>query len=537
MKGVVVAPQPRACDVGAAILARGGNVFDAAVATAFAQEVDDPFMCGIGGMGTANLYHAASRTHVVLEFQARAGRHCTPDMYVRNVRGRTGLGRATLHNDYSSELGYRSIMTPGSVAGFGEIHRRFGSLPWADLVRPAAALARSGMWVMPHVVEFWTRRPQVGLADGRARLAATEEARRLYLRRDGTFHDIGEHVPNPGLADSLEAIAAGGPGEFYTGALGQRIAHDLEVHDAWVTGADLAAFRVREQEPVRLDYRGFTVATAPPPVSGVTILAILAILEHFDLRALGHNTPEYLAVLARAMALAHADRYRYLCDPDFATVDIGAVVSPELARERAEAIRRRAPITEPVPVRDAGTTHVSAMDAEGNVASLTHTLGTASGVITPGLGFIYNNSMKLFDPDPGHPNSIAPGKARGTAMAPTLVFRAGRPWVAVGAPGGSAIISSLTQTLVNLIDFGMSPAEAVSAPRIHCEGGPVLAEARVQGSTIDALAADGLVVERRPWCFDPTFSRPQVVEVDAGGAYRVGSDPRTGSSGWAFSWR
>lgn len=532
-RGVVVAPQPRACDVGADVLARGGNAFDAAVATAFAQGIDDPFMCGIGGMGTANLFHAASGAHVVLEFQARGGSRCTPDMYVRNLRGRAALGRATVHNDYSSELGYRSIMTPGAVAGFGEIHRRFGSMPWAELVMPAARLARDGMWVMPHAVEFWTRKPQAGLADGRSRLAATEESRAIYLRRDGGFFDVGDRVPNPGLADTLEAIARGGWQEFYAGGIGERIARDLEVHDAWITGEDLRGYRVREQQPVSIRYRGCDVRSAPPPVSGVTVLAILRIVEQFDLRALGHNSAACLNVLARAMAIAHADRYRYLCDPFVNRVDVDTLLSDAAAREAADSIRRATPPPVTAPSRDGGTTQVSVMDALGNAVSMTHTLGTASGVITAGLGFMYNNSMKLFDPDPAHPNAPAPGKTRGTAMAPTIVLRDGRPWIAVGAPGGSAIVSSVTQTLINLIDFGMSPTEAVSAPRIHCEGGDVFAEARIQASTLAALQAHGLVVQRRPYSYDPTFSRAQALVADGERGWRAGSDPRTGSGGCA----
>jgi gamma-glutamyltranspeptidase/glutathione hydrolase len=174
------------------------------------------------------------------------------------------------------------------------------------------------------------------------------------------------------------------------------------------------------------------------------------------------------------------------------------------------------------------------MDAAGNVVSLTHTLATASGVVTPGLGFMYNNSMKLFDPDPAHPNGIRPGKARGTAMSPCILFRDGRPWMAVGAPGGSAIISSVAQTISNVVDFGMSPTEAVVAPRIHAEGGVVQAEARIPGVVVEALKAGGLRVEHRPYSYDPSFSRAQCAMVDSEG-WRAGSDPRTGSGGVAFA--
>ncbi|WP_372624602.1 gamma-glutamyltransferase family protein [Falsiroseomonas sp.] len=532
MRGVIVAPQPRACDIGAAILAAGGNAFDAAVAVAFAQEVDDPFMCGIGGMGTAH-FVTSGGVHGVLDFQARAGSRCTPEMYLRNTRGRAAFGRATLHNDYSSELGYRSIMVPGTVAGLGELHRRHGTRPWAELVRPAAALARGGTWVMPHFLEFLTRRPQPGLADGRARISATEASRSIYLRPDGTMYEVGEHIPNPDLGGTLEAIAEGGPAAFYTGALGARIAEDLAAHDAWITAEDLRDYAPRDQAPLSITYRGVTVTTAPPPCGGVMVLAILKILEAFDLRSMGHSSAAHLAVLARALTEGQAGRYELVGDPFFVPFDPERVLG---AGRIADAVGRiRANLAPPgkAPPREEGTTHLCVMDAAGNVISLTHTLATASGVVTPGLGFMYNNSMKLFDPDPAHPNGIRPGKARGTAMSPCILFREGRPWMAVGAPGGSAIISSVAQTVSNVVDFGMSPTEAVVAPRIHAEGGVVQAEARVARAVVEALEAGGLRVEHRPYSYDPSFSRAQCAMVEGEG-WRAGSDPRTGSGGFAF---
>ncbi|WP_291296787.1 gamma-glutamyltransferase [Elioraea sp.] len=533
MKGAVVAPQPRACEIGACVLEAGGNAFDAAIATAFAQEIDDPFMCGIGGMGTAHVVTADGR-HEVIDFQARAGSRCTPTMYLRNTRGRAAFGRATLHNDYSSELGYRSIMVPGTVAGLAELHARHGTRPWADLVRPAAALARSGTWVMPHLVEFLTRRPQPGLADGRARVSATEESRNLYLRADGTLHDVGDMIPNPGLADTLEMIAREGGRSFYDGVLGARIADDLEKHDAWITKDDLRGFAPRPQESVSITYRGITVATAPPPCGGIMVLAILKILEAFDLRAMAHGSAAHLGVLARALIEGQAGRYDLVGDPFFVPFSAETVLGADRIDPAVTRIRGAATHDVAAPPREHGTTHVCVMDAAGNVVSLTHTLATASGVITPGLGFMYNNSMKLFDPDPDHPNGIRPGKARGTAMSPSILFRNGRPWMAVGAPGGSAIISSVAQTISNVIDFGMSAAEAVAAPRIHAEGSAVQAEARVSARVVDALRASGLAVEHRPYSYDPSFSRAQCLIADAG-TWSGGSDPRTGSGGFAVA--
>jgi gamma-glutamyltranspeptidase/glutathione hydrolase len=533
MKGAVVAPQPRACEIGACVLEAGGNAIDAAIATAFAQEIDDPFMCGIGGMGTAHVLTADGR-HEVLDFQARAGSRCTPTMYLHNTRGRATFGRATLHNDYSSELGYRSIMVPGTVAGLAELHARYGTRPWPELVRPAAGLARSGTWVMPHLVEFLTRRPQPGLADGRSRVCATEESRNLYLRPDGNLHEVGEVIPNPGLADTLETIASEGGRSFYEGALGGRIAEDLVHHDSWITREDLRSFVPRQQEPVSITYRGVTVATAPPPCGGIMVLAVLKILEAFDLGAMAHGGAAHLGVLARALIEGQAGRYDLIGDPFFVPFSVGSVLGEDRIGPAIRRIRDGVERDVSAPPREHGTTHVCVMDAAGNVVSLTHTLATASGVITPGLGFMYNNSMKLFDPNPDHPNGIRPGKARGTAMSPSILFRGGRPWMAVGAPGGSAIISSVAQTISNVIDFGMSAAEAVAAPRIHAEGSTVQAEARVSARVVDALRASGLNVEHRPYSYDPSFSRAQCLISEAG-IWQGGSDPRTGSGAFALA--
>jgi gamma-glutamyltranspeptidase/glutathione hydrolase len=533
MKGIVVAPQVRACDIGIEVLSRGGNAFDAAVATAFAQEVDDPLMCGLGGMGVAQLYHAASGAHLTIEFHGRGGARCRPDMYARTLRMRAKLGRAIVVNDYRSELGYQSIMTPGTVAGLGAIHARFGTLPWADLLAPAAALARSGMWVMPYALEFWNRLPQAGLADGRTRLSATEECRNLYVRPDGSFHPLGSTIPNPGLGDTLEALAGAGADDFYRGALGARIAEDMEANDALVTGADLEGYRCIEGKPLHVRYRGYDLYTAPPPASGLSVLQILRFLEPFDLAGAGHNSVRHLDLLIRAMTAAQVDRYAHIADPLFAEVPVARLLSEDHAAAWRAKLLDAAELPQPERVPDFGTTHISAADAAGNVVSMTHTLGTASGVITPGMGFVYNNSMKLFDPNPDHPNAVAAGKARTTAMSPTMVFRDGKPLFAVGAPGGSAIISSVSQTLLNLLDFGMSPAEAVVAPRIHAEGGEVLVESRVQGRVLEGLKARGHAIQRSPHALDPSFSRAQVAEITPHG-FRGGSDPRTGGGAVAL---
>ncbi len=535
MKGLVVCPQPRAADVGAGVLLSGGNAFDAAIATAFAQMIIDPFMCGVGGMGTFQYYVAETSENGMIDFHATAGSLVTPDMWTADMMGRTEISGYTLFDDFRSELGYTSILTPGTVAGFAEAHSRLGSKPWAELLAPAIALARDGFAMTPYVREFWTRKMMEGLPDGRTRVSRTDASKRIFLHPEDRFYEVGEVFRNPDYGDSLEIIANGGTEEFYRGAFGQRIAEDLSGNGSYVTAGDLANYTPTCHAPVKGSYRGYGVSSNPPPGSGVTLIAMLQILEHFDLAAAGHGSAKHIDLVARAMAAAHRDRNQYLADPNFADVPVEMLTSKARAAEWAEKIRAGEFLGDGKEAPPSCTTHLSVYDDVGNAVSCTHTLGTGSGVVTPGMGFVYNNSMKLFDPVPGLANSMAPGKARTTGMVPTMLFRDdGTPFIIVGAPGGSVIISAVLQTILNIVDFGMSPVEAVTVPRIHCEGRGVHAEARVEGSVVRALRAMGHRVDQSAISFDPVMSRGHVIVVDDNGNWSGGADPR-GGGGVAYA--
>jgi gamma-glutamyltranspeptidase/glutathione hydrolase len=532
MKGMVVCPQPRAADAGAAVLARGGSAFDAALTTAFAQMIADPFMCGVGGMGTLQVYSARDGEHAMLDFHATAGSRVTPDMWTQDMRGRTEVSGYTLFDDFRSELGYTAIMTPGTVAGFGAFHRRFGTLPWAELLQPAIAMAREGLEVTPFFAEFLSRPMLPGVPGGMARVSASAPCRAIYLDAQGALHRVGEVLRNPDYARTLEVLAEQGPECFYRGELGERIAADLAAGGAFVSAEDLASYVPVTCAPVRGRYRGHEIASNPPPGSGVTLIQMLQILEHFDLASLQHGSAAHLDLVARAMAAAHCDRERWLADPAFTPVPVDSMLSPERAAMWAGRIRggELPPGAKPQP--PSCTTHLCVADAQGNVVTCTHTLGTGSGVVTLGLGFVYNNSMKLFDPVPGRANSMAPGKARTTGMVPTLVLRDGRPVLAAGAPGGSVIISAVLQSIINVLDFGMSPVEAVTVPRIHCESGPIHAEARMPDAVKRELEAMGHTVRRSVLSFDPVMSRAHLLALerdDAGLRFRGGADPRSGA--------
>lgn len=522
MNGVVVAPQPPAAEAGAAVLRQGGNAFDAAVATAFMQAATDPFMCGIGGIGVAHLYDAASSEQVVLDFYGRVGARARADQWAKQAR-RTAGGK-TYVAGFANAVGYGSILIPGTVAGLAAIHAGRGRLPWRELLQPAIRILRGGMPLYAYITDYFF--PTHQYPDGEyfppfeQFIRTTPAFARLWLRDDGTVRQVGESIANPDYAATLECLAEEGPDAFYRGSIAARIAADFAANGAPVTADDLAACRAIPRRPLQADYRGNSIATSP--VGGVTVLHILNILEGFDLAGLGRNSADYLHLLASAMQLAFGERDDLADDLDQVALD------RLVGKEHAAALRSRISATGQ-PAREAvgspGTTHLSVADRDGNVVAMTHTLSLGSGVVTDGLGFQYNNGMNSFDPLPGRPRSIAPGKARVTPMAPTIVSRDGRPVFALGSPGSNAIVNAIAQVIVNLVDFGMTPQEAVAVPRIHCEGGAVMLENRTPAAVAAALAARGHTINPRPFSYDSLQGRVQLVAAGANG-WAGASDPR-----------
>lgn len=528
MAGIVVAPQPLAAEAGAEALRRGGNAFDAAVAAAFMQAATDPFMCGIGGMGVATVHAAATGETLVLDFYARAGSRARPELWADRVR--TADNGKTYVEGFTNDIGYTSILVPGTVAGLGALHRRWGRLPWGELVEPAARRLRAGYPLFAYIADYFHYPFGPHSAGIDQRIRATEAMARIWLRPDGSLPQVGEAHRNPDYAATLERIAADGPDTFYRGALGERIAEDFDRNGALVTAGDLAGYEPRWGEPVEVRFRDVVIRSNPAPGGGLTVLEVIRILEGYPLQRLGHNTPEYLHLLASALKAAFADRKACVGDPAFVDVPVPRLLSDEHAAAWREAIaagRVGEVAAQPAP----GTTHLTVADDDGNVVAVTHTLGSGSGVVTPGLGFQYNNAANQFDPVPGRPNSMAPGKARLTGMAPTLVFRGGQPLLALGSPGSNAIISAVIQVILNVVEFGMTPVEAVSAPRIHCEGAEVVCETRIPGATLAELERRGHRVAVRPYAYDTLQGRVQLVAAaELAGAATPRSARWTGAS-------
>ncbi|KAB2837768.1 MAG: gamma-glutamyltransferase, partial [Burkholderiales bacterium] len=353
----------------------------------------------------------------------------------------------------------------------------------------------------PHMAAFWDQVPTEGRAPHRDLLTSFEATRRIYVKPDGSLYRLGERVRNPGLADTLARIGEAGVEDFFRGDIADRIVADMRAHGGLLSARDLDRCRVRESGALEGRYRGCTIVTNAPPGGGATLIQMLNILENFDLTAMGHNSTQYIATVAEAMKIGAIDRERYLGDPEFVDVPLAMLLSKSYAADLAQNIRLggKAHVPRFVSIEARDTTQACVVDAEGICVSLTHSLGTPSGVVTEGLGFMYNGAMAAFDPRPGRAGSIAPGKARTSSIAPTIVLKAGAPFLVLGAPGGTFITPGILQAILNVVDFGMNALEAVSAPRFCATSDVIGLTNRIPRAIERALVEKGYPVSRTPY--------------------------------------
>ncbi|MEF2553475.1 gamma-glutamyltransferase family protein [Aurantimonas sp. A2-1-M11] len=500
---MVVCPQPEAAETGIEILRMGGNAVDAAIACALAQGVVDPLMCGIAGFGSAAVYLPGQDVHRYLDFHAPAPAAARAGMWEDLVRGETRDGFGFILEGRVNDLGYQSIAVPTALKAYEALHRAHGRLPWKTLFEPAIAWAQDGFFVRPAMHTFFMESAKMGRAATAERLAYSAGGRALYCSPDGTPKEIGAPLANPDYAATLRRIAEAGADIFYEGDIAYAISADMAAHGGLLSRDDLAACRPQWSEPLTGTYRGRRITTNQPPGGGVMLLEMLNILEHFDLGALGHNTPDYIRIVCEAMKRATIDKDRFVGDPAFLDIPLKYLTDKAHASAMAEDIRRgvraSVPRLKEIDGESVNTTHLCVVDGEGGCVSMTHSLGMPSGVITEGLGFFYNGCMGVFDPRPGRVGSIAPGKSRFSAMCPTIVFEDDRPALALGAPGGTQIVMGVLQAILNVFDFGMDVREAVSAPRFSSTGDPIDVSNRIPRSVTRVLEADGYEVIRNPY--------------------------------------
>lgn len=490
---VVSSADPRAAAAGAQMLAQGGTAADAAIATAIALTVVEPQSSGLGGGGFFVFHDAKTGRMVTIDGRETAPAAALPTRFLGSD------GKPLDHAD--AVWGGGSVGVPGTVAIAARAHAHFGKLPWATLFQPAIRLARDGWVLSPRGARV--------LAAAGTMVAASANAR-TFIGADGKSLPAGTRVTDPALADTLEAVARGGSDAFYHGPVAEGIAHAVSTAPrapSPMTAADLANYRVVERTPVCGTYRGWRVCGMGPPSSGaVALIQILGQLERFDLARLGRDNPIAWHLIAESQRLAYADREAWIGDPGFTPVPTDGLIDPAYIAARSALIRTdRAMPTAPAgtppgapapPAASdnevAGTSHIVAADAAGNVVSWTSTIESIFGSGQVSGGFFLNNELTDFDFQPTRggrpaPNALAPGKRPRSSMTPTIIYAPdGHLWGAVGAAGGATIIAQVAKTVIGMIDWHLSVEDAVALPVLYANGRRIALE---KGTRLDGMAA------------------------------------------------
>ncbi|MDB9345846.1 gamma-glutamyltransferase [Nodularia spumigena CS-586/05] len=549
-KGMVVSAHPLASDAGITMLRQGGNAVDAAVATTFAISVVEPFSAGIGGGGFLLMHSGKTGEIKALDFRERAPLKATKDMYL-DADGKV--------RPNASVTGYLAVATPGTVAGMYEVHRLYGKLPWAEVVKPAIALAQDG-FILRRVLSP----SYLTVNNTRLQTMLNNPGMREIFTRDGEFYQPGERLVQRDLARTLTDIARS-PHSFYTGNIAWAIASDMAKNGGLITLEDLKAYKPIWRNPVCGKFRQAKICSMPPPSSGgVHLLQMLNIIGETDLQSLGWHHPDALHLMVEAMKIAYADRSEFLGDPDFIKVPVEKLISPDYAQKRRLEIdmKRAKPASQikpvdlpsfptphgllPTPIlpkESTETSHLTVVDDEHNAVSLTFTnnLGFGAGIATPGTGIVLNNQMDDFAAAPGVPNAfglvgneanalaqlangIAPRKTPLSSMTPTIITENGRLRMAVGTPGGSTIITQVLQIILNVLEYQMDVGAAVSVPRIHHQWLPD--QLRVERWGLDTLTLQELRRRGHKINESNSWGNANAIAVTAEGDLEAAADPR-----------
>lgn len=522
--GMVAVEQGLASQVGLDILKRGGNAVDAAVAIGFALAVVLPNAGNIGGGGFMMIHDAKSGKDVALDFREQAPAAATRDMFL-DEKGNVVPGR--------SVFSHLAVGVPGTVAGMYQALSKYGSMKWRDVIAPAIKLAETGFTVSPHLA---------GMLDGSAEHLGKWPASRAIFFKDGHPLQVGDKLVQKDLAKSLRLIATQGPSAFYEGDIAKKIVAEMRAHNGLMTLDDLKHYKAVEREPVKGNYRGYQIVSMPPPSSGgVHIVQMLNMLEHFPVKQQGVNSADNIHLMAEVMKLAYADRSEYLGDPDFTKVPVKGLTAPAYAQELIKKIdlNHATPSStirpgKPLPYESDQTTHYSVADGQGNVVATTYTLNLlfGSGIVAAGTGITLNNEMDDFSVKEGVPNAfgliggaanaVGPSKRPLSSMSPTIVLKEGKPFLVTGTPGGSRIITTTLQMILNVIDHDMNVAEATLSPRMHHQWEPdyIRIERGISADTQRLLIQKGHQLRLvRP------MGRTQTIQIKDGG-FEGFSDPR-----------
>lgn len=466
--GAVSSNSYYATKAGLEILEQGGTAFDAAVAVSLTLSVTEPHHSGIGGGAFALLYSANEGKTVALDARGDAPKAADRDIFIKDGQ---------FVNDWAT-FGGKSVLVPGLYRSLDKMLKEYGTMSWQQVSAPAIRTAREGFrasYVMGAIVDDLSVQKKHD---------ATKEFRNLYYKKDGSPYRFGELIKNPEIADTMEEIAAKGVDFYYKGQLADDIVKAVQENGGVLAKEDMAGYDVQVKEPLRGSYRGYEIATMPPPSSGVIILEMLNILENFDLSAMGQGSADSIHAIAETMKAAFADRSVGVGDPRFVKVNVDLLSSKEFAKERFACIDMKkaqsfAP-AEQVDCKDypGNTTHFVVIDKAGNIVTQTQTVRDwyGSGVVVKGRGFVMNNTMADFSPRAGikttqgltygESNSIQGGKSPLSSKSPSIIFKDGKPLFAVGSAGGPRIVTSILQCILNILDYGILPDEAIKRAKL-----------------------------------------------------------------------
>jgi len=508
--GAVTAGHPLAAEAGLRVLQDGGNAMDAAITMAGVLAVARPHMNGVGG-DMFLLYHDASdgRVHA-LNASGRSGTAATlADLRARGLQS-------------MPETGPLSVSVPGAVGGWAAALDRFGTISLSEALAPAEALAREGLPV--------SERLSLDIAGQREKLLQDAAAAGIFLP-EGNAPAAGTRIPMPELAATIGRLREHGSDELYRGETGRRIVEHLASRGGLLRTEDLDAYRPEWTEPIRSTYHDLEILAFPPNTQGVTLLAELIMLTHWDLPALGHNTADYLHTITEVIRLAVADRDTSLADPDAMRVTVAQLLDQERLHRLAAQIEPAGTAPEFFPTDDndhPNTVYISVADKDGNVVSLIQSLFHAfgSGLVVPGTGVVLHNRGSLFRFDESHPNVFAPNRRPYHTLSPAMVLKDGAPWLTFGTPGGDGQTHTLIQVLNNIRFFGMTPQEAVDAPRLRrLPDGSLAVEDRVAADVLAELTRRGYLVHPRSgWTAE--FGGAGAILIGADGSKQAGADRR-----------
>lgn len=523
--GMVASQHPLATQVGVEILKQGGNAVDAAVAVGFALAVVLPRAGNIGGGGFMIVYDAKKKETKAINYREKAPLKATPNMFL-DENGEVDKVRSKYH--------HQTVGVPGTVAGFALALEKYGTMPISKVMQPAITLAKEGFpitWDLARVLEVYQKT-----------MKDWPSSMEIFYKPGGSLYRAGELLVQSDLAWSLEQIAKDGAAAFYEGAIADKIVTDMRANGGLITKKDLKKYTAIEVEPVWGTYKNYKVASMPPPSSGgIHLIQMLNILEAYDLKGIGSNTAQTIHLMTEAMKRAYADRSKHLGDPDFYDVPTNELVAKGYAEFLREGINeeKATPSSEiapgnPVDYESEETTHFSVVDKDGNVVSNTYTLNFSfgTGIVADGTGILLNNEMadflhKLGEPNAfglieGEANKVEPEKRMLSAMTPTIVFENDTPYLVTGSPGGSRIITSVLQVILNTLEHEMNVAEATHTTRIHHQWQPdvLYIEENLNKDTRVLLEAKGYKLEERT-----AMGSTQSILVKDGMLYGS-SDPR-----------